>query len=95
MKTRIKEMAMRKGVTQKVLAERMGVSLNAVKNYYIRTELSTTTLTKIANALECEVWQLIVSEYDVIKQGQGKVMTPDGKRYNLNDLQFCFDELAK
>ncbi|MBQ0073645.1 MAG: helix-turn-helix domain-containing protein [Prevotella sp.] len=95
MRTRIKEMAQRRGVTQEELAQRLGISHSAVKQLYLRENkgenITLATLDSIAKALRCEVWQLITSEYEVITTGEGDVLTPDGQRIPIRSLRFCFD----
>lgn len=55
MDLRIKEITKRKGLTQKELADKMGVSLSAVKQMLGADSLTTSTLEKIASALDCSV----------------------------------------
>lgn len=91
---RIKEVAQRKGITQQELADKMGVSLSSVHYYYkSASKLSIAVLEKIANALGVQVWQLVATEYEVIRSASGDVLTPDGRRYPIGSLRFCFDSL--
>lgn len=55
MDLRIKEIVKLKGLTQKELADKMGVSLSAVKQMLNADSLTTSTLEKIAGALGCSV----------------------------------------
>ena len=63
---RIKDVLKEKGVTQPELAEKMGVSLSAVKQMVRADSLTTATLEKIAGAVGVPMWQLIVSPADVM-----------------------------
>lgn len=57
MSIRLKEVLSEKGITQKELAERMGISVVGMSK--IATGNPTVeTLEKIANALDIEVWEL-------------------------------------
>ena len=56
----IKELLSIKGITQKELAERMGVSLSAVKQMVAAKSITTATLSKIAIAMECEMWEFFI-----------------------------------
>lgn len=67
MKLRIKEIAIIKGVTQSELAKRMGVSLSMVKNLYASESHTTKTLEKVAEALDCEVWEFFISAEEIKK----------------------------
>lgn len=86
MKTRVKEVASKKGVTQKELAKRLGVSLFTAKYYYKSEVLSMETIKKIASALDCPIWELITSEKEVLREGEGTVLTPKGEHVPLKDL---------
>lgn len=93
---RIKEVAQRKGFTQQELADKMGVSLSSVHYYYkSASKLSIAVLEKISKALGVQVWQLIATENEVIRSASGDVLTPDGRRYPIGTLRFCFDSLMK
>lgn len=92
---RIKDVAQRKGITQQELADKMGVSLSSVHYYYkSASKLSIAVLEKIAKALGVQVWQLVATEYEVIHSASGDVLTPDGRRYPIGTLRFCFDSLV-
>lgn len=51
-------------MTQKDLADKMGVSISAVKQI-LSGKPSYTTLEKIASALDVEMWELFVSKNDI------------------------------
>ena len=65
---RIKEVLKENGYTQQMLADKMNVSLSAVKQMVSAGSLTTSTLEKIASALNVPIWQLFVSP----KEGQLK-----------------------
>lgn len=58
---RIKEVLKEKGLTQQDLADKMGVSLSAVKQMVNADSLTTATLEKMATAIDVPMWHLIVS----------------------------------
>ena len=55
---RIKEVLKENGCTQQMLADKMNVSLSAVKQMVSAESLTTATLEKIATALNIPMWQL-------------------------------------
>lgn len=63
---RIKEVLKENQLTQQDLADRMGISLSAVKQMVNADSLTTATLEKIAGAVGVPMWQLIVSPADVM-----------------------------
>lgn len=58
---RIKELLKEKGMTQQNLADRMNVSLSAIKQMVSAESITTATLEKIAKALNVPMWQLFAS----------------------------------
>lgn len=62
---RIKEVLKENGYTQQMLADKMNVSLSAVKQMVFAGSLTTSTLEKIASALNVPIWQLFVSPKEV------------------------------
>ena len=54
---RIKEVLKENGYTQQMLADKMNVSLSAVKQMVSAGSLTTSTLEKIASALNVPIWQ--------------------------------------
>ena len=54
---RIKEILKERNLTQRDLAERMSVSLSAVKQMVNADSMTTITLERIATAIGCEVWE--------------------------------------
>lgn len=62
---RIKEVLKEKGCTQQMLADRMNVSLSAVKQMVSAESLTTSTLKRIATALDVPMWQLFASSQEV------------------------------
>lgn len=68
---RIKEILKKKGMTQQELADRMNVSLSAIRQMVGAQSLTTTTLEKIATALDVPMWQLFASPGEVVKKITG------------------------
>jgi len=62
---RIKEVLKEKSCTQQMLADKMNVSLSAVKQMVSAESLTTSTLEKIAAALDVPMWQLFASPDEV------------------------------
>lgn len=62
---RIKEVLKENGCTQQMLADKMNVSLSAVKQMVSAESLTTSTLEKIATALNVPMWQLFASPEEV------------------------------
>lgn len=62
---RIKDVLKEKGITQQMLADKMNVSLSAVKQMVSANSLTTTTLEKIATALDVPIWQLFASPSEI------------------------------
>ena len=61
-----------KGITQQVLAEKLGVSYQSIKQTLNAPSVTTSTLEKIAVVLDVPIWQLFVSPEEVSKeQGTG------------------------
>ncbi len=72
---RIKEVLKEKGCTQQMLADRMNVSLSAVKQMVSADSLTTSTLEKIATALNVPMWQLFASPEEVSPKKDGVSLT--------------------
>ena len=62
---RIKELLKEKHYTQQELADKMNVSLSAVRQMVAAESLTTATLEKIATALNVPMWQLFASPQEV------------------------------
>ena len=69
---RIKELLKEKGCTQQILANRMNISLSADKLMVSAESLTTSTLEKIATALDVPMWQLYASPEEVAKETKGE-----------------------
>ena len=65
---RIKELIKEKHYTQQELADKMNVSLSAVRQMVAAESLTTATLEKIATALNVPMWQLFASPEEVAQQ---------------------------
>ena len=64
-------------MTQQELADKMNVSLSAVKQMVSAESLTTTTLEKIATALDVPMWQLFASPSEVQKENNGGYKCPN------------------
>ena len=62
---RIKELLKEKHYTQQELADKMNVSLSAVRQMVAAESVTTATLEKIATALNVPMWQLFGSPEEV------------------------------
>lgn len=82
---RIKEVLKGNGCTQQMLADKMNVSLSAVKQMVSAESLTTSTLEKIATALNVPMWQLFASPEEVQpKSGTASLTCPHcGKSITL------------
>ena len=72
---RIKELLKEKRLTQQELADKMNVSLSAVKQMVSAGSLTTATLEKIATALDVPMWQLFVSPEEVSPKSDALTLT--------------------
>lgn len=72
---RIKEVLKENGCTQQMLADKMNVSLSAVKQMVSAESLTTATLEKIATALNVPMWQLFASPEEIQPQSDGASIT--------------------
>lgn len=74
---RIKDVLKEKGLKQQDLAEKMGISLSAVKQMLGADSLTTSTLERIAAAVNVPVWQFFISTGDLAKDlaHQGNVLS--------------------
>ena len=71
---RIKDVLKEKGLKQQDLAEKMGISLSAVKQMLGADSLTTSTLERIAAAVDVPVWQFFISPDDLAKQEGGNTL---------------------
>lgn len=88
MKIRIKQIAKAQGKTQEMIANDLGVNIATVRYYYKSEKLSLDTIQRLADYFGVPAWKMIVAERDVIEQGEGIVLAPNGERYALHDLSF-------
>ena len=72
---RIKELLKEKRLTQQELADKMNVSLSAVKQMVSAGSLTTATLEKIATALDVPMWQLFASPEEVRPKSDALTLT--------------------
>ena len=65
---RIKELLKEKGCTQQELADMVGVSYQSIKQTLNASSVTTSTLEKIATALNVPMWQLFASSEEAAQQ---------------------------
>lgn len=71
---RIKKLIKEKGYTQKEFAEKLGMPTVGLAPI-IAGKPSYTTLEKIADALEVELWELLISKDDMIEKSDTASLT--------------------
>ncbi|MCE8985752.1 MULTISPECIES: helix-turn-helix domain-containing protein [Bacteroides] len=81
---RIKEILKENGCTQQMLADKMNVSLSAVKQMVSAESLTTSTLEKIATALNVPMWQFFASPEEVQPKKDGASLTCPHCGKNIN-----------
>ncbi len=72
---RIKELLKEKGMTQQALADKVGVSYQSMKQTLNAPSVTTSTLEKIATALDVPLWQLFASPEEVSTDSDNNVLT--------------------
>ena len=81
---RIKELLKEKGCTQQELADMVGVSYQSMKQTLNAPSVTTSTLEKIATALDVPMWQLFASlEVQPKKDGLSLICPHCGKNINI------------
>ncbi len=82
---RIKELLKEKGLTQQELADMVGVSYQSMKQTLNAPSVTTSTLEKIATALNVPMWQLFASPEEVQPKKDGLSLTCPhcGKEINI------------
>ena len=82
---RIKELLKEKGLTQQELADMVGVSYESMKQTLNAPSVTTSTLEKIATALNVPMWQLFASPEEVQPKKDGLSLTCPhcGKEINI------------
>ena len=63
---RTRELIKAKGLTQQQLANRMGITLPALKQMLTAQSLTTYSLQKLAKGLDVHVWELLVSREEIV-----------------------------
>lgn len=69
MTIRIKDILKEKGISQKDLADKLGITVVGMSKI-LNGNPKVDTLEKIASTLEVELWELFVDEATVIKRSQ-------------------------
>ena len=72
---RIKELLKEKGLTQQELADMVGVSYQSIKQTLNASSITTSTLEKIATALNVPMWQLFASPEEVRPKSDALTLT--------------------
>ena len=72
---RRKELLKEKGLTQQELADMVGVSYQSMKQTLNASSVTTSTLEKIATALNVPMWQLFASPEEVRPKSDGLSLT--------------------
>ena len=72
---RIKELVKEKGLTQQELADMVGVSYQSIKQTLNASSVTTSTLEKIATALNVPIWQLFASPEEVRPKSDALTLT--------------------
>ena len=65
---RIKELMKQKKITNKALADRMGVTAPAIRQMLTAESLTTYTLQKLARCLGVEIWELFAKKESTRKE---------------------------
>lgn len=81
---RIKELLKEKGCTQQELADMVGVSYQSMKQTLNAPSVTTSTLEKIATALDVPMWQLFASLEEVQPKKDGLSLTCPHCGKNIN-----------
>jgi len=90
---RIKEILDERHITQAQLAENMGVTASAVKQYLNADSLSTSTLQKIAHGLDVPLWQLLISPHEIIEEAKEALSLQDEFRSTNIVCPYCKNEI--
>ena len=72
---RIKDLLKEKGITQQELADMVGVSNQSIKQTLNASSVTTSTLEKIATALNVPMWQLFASPEEVRPKSDALTLT--------------------
>jgi transcriptional regulator with XRE-family HTH domain len=80
----IKELLKEKGLTQQELADKVGVSYQSMKQTLNAPSVTTSTLEKIATALDVPMWQLFASPEEIHPKSDGASITCPNCGKNIN-----------
>jgi transcriptional regulator with XRE-family HTH domain len=86
---RIKDILDERHITQAQLAENMGVTASAVKQYLDANSLSTSTLQKIAHGLDVPLWQLFISPDAILKETKESNAAQDDAKTTIIICPHC------
>ncbi|WP_195531859.1 helix-turn-helix domain-containing protein [Bacteroides finegoldii] len=83
---RIKELLKEKGITQQELSDILGVSYQSIKQTLNAPSVTTSTLEKIATALNVPLWQLFASPDDVKGEELTALIQHKGEFYKATTI---------
>lgn len=83
---RIKEILKEKGITQQELADMLGVSHQSIKQTLNASSVTTSTLEKIATALNVPMWQLFASPEEIAKQAKNDLCPHCGMPISIKTM---------
>lgn len=84
---RIKELLKEKGITQQELSDILGVSYQSIKQTLNAPSVTTSTLEKIATALNVPLWQLFASPDDVKGEELTALIHHKGEFYKATTIE--------
>lgn len=76
LREKFKQLCKEKGMTQKDVADRIGMSDISLNRVFRMGNPNLQTLVKISNALGVEVWELLVDDDRVMRRSQSGFMCP-------------------
>lgn len=83
---RIKELLKEKGITQQELSDILGVSYQSIKQTLNAPSVTTSTLEKIATALNVPLWQLFASPDEVKGEELTALIQHKGEFYKATTI---------
>ena len=85
MSLRIKEVMKEKGLSVQDVAERMGISRVGLSQH-INGNPSVEVISRIAGALEVEMWELFASKEEIVDKDKNTITCPKcGARFELKE----------
>lgn len=85
MSLRIKEVMKKKGLSVQDVAERMGISRVGLSQH-INGNPSVEVISRIAEALEVEMWELFASKEEIVDKDKNTITCPKcGAKFELKE----------